>query len=56
MASQMAAGLVAYELTLGKRAANEDIVHIFDYEAHNLTNDPQEQANFYKEWLTSIGA
>lgn len=56
MASQMAAGLVAYELTLGKRATREDIVHIFDYEEHNLTNDPQEQTNFYKEWLTSIGA
>ena len=56
MASQMAAGLVAYELTLGKRATNEDIVHIFDYEEHNLTNDPQEQESFYKEWLISIGA
>ncbi|MFC6337966.1 hypothetical protein GIR22_19255 [Pseudomonas sp. CCM 7891] len=56
MASQMSAGLVAYELTLGKRTTQEDLVHIFDYEEHNLTNDPQEQQKFYKEWITSIGA
>ncbi|MCP1462244.1 hypothetical protein ACI51W_32885 [Pseudomonas marginalis] len=56
MASQMSAGLVAYELTLEKQATREDIVHIFDYEEHNLTNDPQEQINFYKIWLASLGA
>ncbi|MFP3497942.1 hypothetical protein SB759_27340 [Pseudomonas sp. SIMBA_059] len=56
MASQMSGGMVAYELTLGKRATREDLVHIFDYEEHDLTNDPQEQANFYKKWITSIGA
>lgn len=56
VASQMSGGMVAYELTLGKRTTREDLVHIFDYEEHNLTNDPQEQNRFYKEWLTSIGA
>jgi hypothetical protein len=56
MASQMSGGMVAYELTLGKRTTREDLVHIFDYEENNLTNDPQEQANFYKEWIKSIGA
>ena len=56
MASQMSGGMVAYELTLGKRATREDLVHIFDYEDHNLTNDPQEQDEFYKEWIASIGA
>lgn len=56
MASQMSGGLVAYELTLGKRPTREDLVHIFDHEEHNLTNNPQEQDQFYKEWLTSIGA
>lgn len=56
MASQMSAGLVAYELTLGKQATREDIVHLFDYEEHNLTNNPQEQINFYKNWLASLGA
>ena len=56
MASQMASGLVAYDLTLGKHATHEDIVHIFDYEEHNLTNAPQDQASFYKQWLISIGS
>ncbi|WP_248751493.1 hypothetical protein [Pseudomonas sp. MWU15-20650] len=56
MASQMSGGLVAYELTLGKRPTRENLVHIFDYEEHNLTNDPQEQYDFYKKWLVSIGA
>ncbi|TFF13971.1 hypothetical protein EXW72_07030 [Pseudomonas sp. BCA14] len=56
MASQMSGGMVAYELTLGKRATREDLVHIFDYEEHDLTNNPQEQANFYKKWIISIGA
>ena len=56
MASQMSGGMVAYELTLGKRTTREDLVHIFDYEDDNLTNDPNEQENFYKKWITSIGA
>ena len=56
MASQMSAGLVAYEMTLGKQASNEDIVHIFDYEESNLTNNPQDQIDFFKQWLASLGA
>jgi len=56
MASQMSAGLVAYEMTLGKQATNENIVHLFDYEEENLTNDPREQAEFFKKWLASLGA
>lgn len=48
MASQMSAGLVAYEITLGKQATRKDIVHIFDYEEENLTNDPKEQIDFFK--------
>ena len=56
MASQMSAGLVAYEMTLGKQAANENIVHLFDYEEENLTNNPQEQIDFFKKWLASLGA
>lgn len=56
MASQMSGGMVAYELTLGERPTRENMVHIFDYEEHNLTNDPQEQKKFYKEWIISIGA
>lgn len=56
MASQMSAGLIAYEMTLGKQATNEDIVHLFDYEESNLTNDPQEQIAFFKKWLASLRA
>lgn len=56
MASQMSAGLVAYKITMGKPATREDIVHIFDYAEDNLTNDPQEQINFFKSWLVSLGA
>ncbi|WP_259740625.1 hypothetical protein [Pseudomonas poae] len=56
MASQMSAGLVAYEMTLGKQATNEDIVHIFDYEEENLTSNPQDQIDFFKKWLASLGA
>lgn len=56
MASQMSAGLIAYEMTLGKQATEEDIVHLFDYEEENLTNNPQEQIIFFKKWLASLGA
>ena len=56
MASQMSAGLVAYEMTLGQQATNDDIVHLFDYEEENLTNDLQEQIDFFRKWLASLGA
>jgi hypothetical protein len=56
MASQMSSGLVAYEMTLGQQATNENIVHLFDYEEDNLANSPQEQINFFKKWLASLGA
>lgn len=56
MASQMSSGMVAYEITLGKQATRDDIVHIFDYEEDNLTSNPQEQIDFFKKWLASLGA
>lgn len=56
MASQMSGGMVAYELTLGKRTTREDLVHIFEHEEYNLTNDPREQQKFYEEWIVSMGA
>lgn len=56
MSSQMSAGLVVYEMTLGKSASRDDIVHLFDYEENNLTNNPQEQVDFFKKWLKSLGA
>jgi len=56
MASQMSGGMIAYELTLGKHTTREDLVHIFDYEDKNLTNNPEEQHSFYMKWINSIGA
>ncbi|WP_348983818.1 hypothetical protein [Pseudomonas sp. EYE_354] len=56
MGSQMSAGLVAYEMTLGQHATNDNIVHLFDYEEENLTNNPQEQVDFFNKWLASLGA
>lgn len=43
MCSQMSNGAVAYELTMGKSATFDDIVHIFDYEDNNTYNTPKEQ-------------
>lgn len=56
VASQMSAGLVAYEMTLGKQATDKNVVHLFDYEEENLTNNPKEQIDFFKKWLASLGA
>lgn len=56
MASQMSAGLVAYEMILGEQATNENLVRLFDYEEDNLTSDPHEQINFFKKWLVSLSA
>jgi hypothetical protein len=53
MSSQMSLGVKAYELTLGKRALSDDIVNIFDYEEHNLTNDPNIQEEFFMQWFES---
>ncbi|AZF10208.1 hypothetical protein C4J93_2009 [Pseudomonas sp. R2-37-08W] len=47
---------MAYEMTLGQQATNDNIVHLFDYEEENLTNNPQDQIDFFKKWLKSLGA
>lgn len=54
MSSQMSGGVVAYEVTMGKPAEQEDIVNIFGYEDTNLTNDIEEQREFHKRWLESL--
>jgi predicted AlkP superfamily pyrophosphatase or phosphodiesterase len=54
MCSQMSGGSVAYELTMGKSATFDDIVHIFDYEEENIAKNLQEQREFYKNWLQSL--
>ena len=51
MSSQMSLGLKAYELTLGKAASFDDVIYIFDYDEHNLTNDSAEQRAFFRKWI-----
>jgi hypothetical protein len=53
MSSQMSLGLKAYELTLGKKSSLDDVIYIFDYDENNLTNDPNEQRDFYRRWFES---
>ena len=54
MSSQMSAGVAAYELHLGKPSEQEDVVNIFDYEEDDITNDIQQQRDFYRRWIESI--
>ena len=54
MCSQMAGGIVAYEVRWGEPADDSDIVNIFDYEDQNLTNDIDEQADYYERWMSSL--
>ncbi|WP_080344040.1 hypothetical protein [Pseudomonas syringae] len=54
MSSQMSAGLMAYELELGKQARRENLVNIFDHEEENLTNEPTMQSEYFKNWLNSL--
>lgn len=54
MSSQMSAGLVAYELHLGISSESEDTVNIFDYEDTDITNDIQQQRDFYRCWIDSL--
>ncbi|MFJ7106574.1 hypothetical protein ACIQU2_02905 [Pseudomonas sp. NPDC098740] len=54
MSSQMSAGVVAYELHMGKPAELEDIVNIFDYEENDITQDIQQQRDYYKRWIESL--
>ncbi|MNL00164.1 hypothetical protein D3C87_1205870 [compost metagenome] len=54
MSSQMSNGLIAYEMTLGQPSKEEDTVRIFDYEDQDITNNIEDQINFYKKWLKSL--
>lgn len=54
MSSQMSAGVLAYEVTLGKSTEDEDIVNIFDYEDTDITNNIEEQRKYYKKWIESL--
>ena len=54
MSSQMAGGIVAYELRWGKPTDDDDVVNIFDYEDQDLTADISEQENYYARWMRSL--
>lgn len=54
MCSQMASGLVAYEVTWGKAADKKNIVQIFDYEDKDLVSDIKTQLEYHKRWVLSI--
>ena len=54
MSSQMSAGLVAYEVIMGKPTDTENIVRIFDYEDTDITNDINLQREFYYDWYESV--
>ncbi|WP_103311163.1 MULTISPECIES: hypothetical protein [unclassified Pseudomonas] len=56
MSSQMAGGVVAYEVRWGKSADKTDMVNIFDYEDKDLTNDINKQADYHQRWLQSLNA
>lgn len=54
MCSQMAMGLVAYEVRWGKSADRENIVQIFDYEDKNLATDIKAQFDYHRSWMLSL--
>lgn len=54
MSRDMGGGVIAYELTLGKRAEIKDMVNIFDYDDDNVDCTPQQQQEFFNQWLISI--
>jgi hypothetical protein len=54
MSSQMANGLLAYELELGEQALKKDIVNIFDHDEIDIVGSSEDQAAFFKKWLESL--
>ncbi|HCW3113413.1 hypothetical protein [Citrobacter amalonaticus] len=54
MARQMSQGMVAYELVIGKQATSDNIVHTFDFDDEDIAENPDEQIDFYKKWVSSL--
>ena len=52
MSSHMSSGVVAYEVNIGNPDA--ELVHIFDYEENELTNDINKQISHRKIWTNSF--
>lgn len=56
MSSQMAGGLIAYELSMGTPAKRSDLVNIFTPDAVSDEVSPVEQREFFKKWMQSLSA
>lgn len=54
MARDMGTGLQAYKLTLGQKGSMENLVGIFENGEDVTPSSVEEQARFYKQWLTSV--
>jgi hypothetical protein len=55
MSRDMASGLTAYKLRMGKPAGKEDLVSIFDTGADVEPVSVEGQEQYFKEWLKSLG-
>lgn len=55
MSSQMGAGLMAYELSLGRQARRADLVNIFAPDVVDGEVSPNDQEAFFCKWLCSLG-
>ena len=55
MILSMGTGELAYRLSIGKPALNEDLVNIFDEPLGNdIPSTVEEQKEYYKAWLMSL--
>lgn len=54
MSRSMGAGVMAYQLSLGKQARRTDMVNIFDKCDDSEIVTPEEQKAFYTLWLDSL--
>lgn len=52
MARQMSQGMLAYELIIGTQATRDNIVHTFDFDDNDISENPDEQKDFYKNWIS----
>ena len=54
MTLNMGTGEMAYKLTFGKKARQEDLVSIFDVGSDIVPATVSQQKNFYDDWLKSL--
>jgi hypothetical protein len=54
MSRQMAQGMVAYRMTLGKSTSREDLVRIFDAGPDVIPAFAKQQREYFERWVTSF--